>query len=101
AEIVRACDAGSGRACLYLAEHETHPARATTLLGQACDHGNAHGCELLAQRDKTRAIELHRKACDGDDALGCTHSGQARLASGDRAGAFTDLAKACDLQDLT
>jgi len=100
AEIEHSCDAGSGRGCLYLAQHESHAARATILFDKACTLGNAHGCELLAQRDKKRELELHRKACDGDDALGCTHSGEQRRTSGDRAGAFTDFAKACDLHDV-
>lgn len=99
-EIEHACDAGSGRGCLYLAQHESHAARATILLDKACELGNAHGCELLAERDPKRALELHRKACDGDDALGCTRSGEQRRSSGDRAGAFADFSKACDLHDL-
>lgn len=99
AEIEHACDVGSGRGCLYLAQHESHPARIVVLLDKACELGTAHGCELLAERDTKRAPELHRKACDGDDALGCTRSGEQRRGSGDRAGAFTDFAKACDLQD--
>jgi TPR repeat protein len=95
AEIDRGCTLGSGRACLYLAEKEKHPARALALLEQACDLGSAHACEELAGRDHARASELHRKACDGDDPLGCSHAGADRRAT-DKAGAYGDFLKACD-----
>lgn len=95
AEIERGCTLGSGRACLYLAEHEKRPARQLALLQQACDQGSAHACEELAERDHTHASELYRKACDGGDALGCSHAGADRRAS-DKAGAYADFVDACE-----
>jgi len=96
AEIDRGCTLGSGRACLYLAEHEKRPARALELFEQACDHGSAHGCEEVALRDHARASELHQKACDGDDPLGCSHAGEDHRAAGDKPAAFDAFVKACD-----
>jgi TPR repeat protein len=96
AEIERGCTIGSGRACLYLAEHEKTPAKALALLEQACDHGEAHACTEIAQKDHARASELYRKACDGNDVLGCSHSGVDRRTAGDTTGAFADFLKACD-----
>ncbi|CAN5799486.1 hypothetical protein BH11MYX3_BH11MYX3_29930 [soil metagenome] len=100
AKVEHACELGSGDACLYLAVR-AKPAKAMPLLEQACKQTNAHACELVAVKieksEPARAAELHRTACAGDDAIGCVRSGEHSRAAGDKAGAFTDFADACDL----
>jgi TPR repeat protein len=99
--IARGCALGSGDACLYLGNHSGNRTRAKAWFEQACAHDSARGCELLAYYvDKARAIELHRKACEGDDGVACTRSGEQRRAAGDRAGAFADFDKACQISEL-
>jgi TPR repeat protein len=101
-QIDKGCALGSGEACLYLGNHaHGDRKRAAAMFEQACARDSARGCELLAfYVDKQRAIELHRKACAGDDGVACARSGVQRRAAGDRAGAFDDFVKACDISEL-
>lgn len=57
-------------------------AEAAALYGQACDAGDAVGCDNLGQMyaegkgvaaDATRAVALYRRACEGGLPLGCEH----------------------------
>ncbi|HEY5923670.1 MAG TPA: hypothetical protein VIV11_18440, partial [Kofleriaceae bacterium] len=107
-EIERACKLGSADACLLLGNRRSTGDRALVLFDRACTNGSARACERLAEQlelgkqsrsasYRRRIAELHRKACDGDDAVGCMRSGEVRLAAGDRVGALVDLGKSCDL----
>ena len=58
--------------------------RAAELYRQACDGGEANGCNGLGtmyadgkgvQQDDARAVELYRQACDGGEATGCFNLG--------------------------
>jgi TPR repeat protein/serine/threonine protein kinase len=84
----QACDAGELHACVNLGglvrsgvAGEPDAARAATLFERACGRGNAGACGEYASllwhgrggvaRDRTRARELFRKACDGGEEDSC------------------------------
>ncbi len=82
---VRACRRGHQDACYNLAvvqEKEGAVGKAYKGYAAVCAKGNLAGCVTLGfhyewggeelPRDETRAAELYRQACDGDDGLGCT-----------------------------
>ena len=97
-KLERGCELGSGAACAYLAGRAKNARRSMELVERACTLDDAHACESLAEKiakkDPVRANELHRKACAGSDANGCIASGLQQRASGAKAGAFRDLARA-------
>lgn len=96
------CRAGAPEACLvandngYVADDLWKEALAA--LDDGCRGGVAVQCRALARvyfqglkatpRDRSRAIELHRRACDLDDAEGCATA--ALFADGDAERAFNE-----------
>jgi TPR repeat protein len=76
--------------------------RATALFRQACDHGDANGCDRFGDRyrlgdsdfpkDLDRATALYRQACDGRSPFGCDHLGE-RYFNGE-GGLLRDVARA-------
>jgi TPR repeat protein/serine/threonine protein kinase len=80
----KGCDGGDQPACRRLAGffERSEPARATALLGTACDKGDPGACTLLGvhceegrgiARDGARALSLYDKACQASDKLGCAY----------------------------
>jgi TPR repeat protein len=83
-------------------KHDT--TRSREYFGKACDAGTGRGCLRLADTlatqgkpDREILEVLYRKGCKGDDGISCTRSGEDRRAKGDRVGAYVDLFRACEL----
>lgn len=104
----RACELKEGGSCLSLGNlyrsEKRDAKRALEYFEQACKAGSARGCVRLAFSlaeatpvDRKRIELLYRKACKGDDSIGCSKSGETRRAQGDRGGAYFDYYRACEL----
>jgi TPR repeat protein len=83
------------------------PQRAIKYFGFACDGGSARGCVQLAdelrvnkESDTLTIQKLYRKACRADDSVGCIRAGEGRRAAGDRVGAYMDFFRACQLKEV-
>jgi TPR repeat protein len=104
--IERACSLGSGEACLLLGNLDSKGGDSLVMFDRACARGTARACVRLSEQlerqkrvsaaDRRRIAELDRKACEGEDAVGCMRTGLARRAAGDKVGALIALGKACD-----
>lgn len=110
---VIACPAGmvasEDKVCTKPKEKETHLCKQSDIVDCAtqCERGHAGSCRVLGyiyeseKKEYTNATEYYLRACDGDDAVGCSNAAymhnKARGVPENIPRAFELFKKACDL----